>query len=142
MFVHGYSSGNAHSWPCTFCKHCSVQQRFKQKVTAPAKSQTFAEHQVEFHLWCSWALSLMETTLSEAGHRDPDQSAPVHSMIYLTAQAFSTSAMLFGASEDKIRGPPLSLITTSSSILTPRPRKCFGASSFSSLMYNPETRRR
>lgn len=53
MFVHGYSSGNAHSWPCTFCKHCSVQQRFKQKVTAPAKSQTFAEHQVEFHLWCS-----------------------------------------------------------------------------------------
>lgn len=59
---------------------------------------------------------------------------------YLWAQACSTSAMVFGASDDRIRGPPLSWITTSSSILTPRPRKRSGAWSLSSPMYNPETK--
>lgn len=62
------------------------------------------------------------------------------SLLYLCAQARSTSTMVFGASEDRIRGPPFSLITTSSSILTPRPRKCFGAWSLSSQMYSPAAR--
>lgn len=61
------------------------------------------------------------------------------SLSYLWAQACSTSAMVFGASRDRIRGPPLSWITTSSSILTPRPRKRFGTWSFSSQIYNPVT---
>ena len=62
------------------------------------------------------------------------------SLLYLVAQAFSTSAMVFGASEDRIRGPPLSRITTSSSILMPRPRKGSGAWSSCSQTYNPVTR--
>lgn len=59
------------------------------------------------------------------------------SRIYLWAQACSTSAMVFGASQERIRGVLFCWITTSSSILMPRPRKRFGTWSLSSLMYNP-----
>lgn len=65
------------------------------------------------------------------------QHKPPVLLFYLWAQACSTSAIVFGASWDRIRGPPPSWITTSSSILTPRPRKRFGTSSLSSEMYNP-----
>lgn len=82
------------------------------------KSQHTACHRL---LWLIWSLVCL-------------------SLPYLWAQACSTSATVFGASDDRIRGPPLSWITTSSSILTPRPRKRSGAWSLSSLMYNPETK--
>lgn len=45
--------------------------------------------------------------------------------------------MVFGASQERIRGVLFCWITTSSSILMPRPRKRFGTWSLSSLMYNP-----
>lgn len=64
------------------------------------------------------------------------------SLFYLRAQAFSTSAMVFGASEDRMSGPPLSLITTSSSILTPSPQKRSGTCSLSLPMYNPAKSRK
>lgn len=62
--------------------------------------------------------------------------------LYLWAQARSTSAMVLGASRERMRGAPGRWITTSSSILMPRPRKRFGACSLSSLMYKPVTKRR
>lgn len=66
--------------------------------------------------------------------------SPSPGRLYLWAQACSTSAMVFGASRERIRGAPGCWITTSSSILTPRPRKRFGAWSLSSLMYRPGTK--
>lgn len=66
-----------------------------------------------------------------------DGSLVCFSLHYLWAQDCSTSAMVFGASRDRINGPPFSWITTSSSILTPSPRKRFGTRSLSSQTYNP-----
>lgn len=73
-------------------------------------------------------LPVIDAEAQVAGHL----SAP-----YVWEQACSTSAMVFGTSEDRIRGPPLSRITTSSSILMPRPRKRSGTWSLSSQIYNP-----
>lgn len=107
------------------------------------KNQTLA---VCSHLSYTWALSLMMSLpwrrLKRTPHCLPSTPWLIWSLVclslpYLWAQARSTSAMVFGAFRDRIRGPPLSLITTSSSILTPRPRKRFGAWSLSSPMYNP-----
>lgn len=67
----------------------------------------------------------------------PPPRLPSPCRLYLWAQACSTSAMVFGASRERTRGAPGCWITTSSSILTPRPRKRFGARSLSSLMYKP-----
>lgn len=69
--------------------------------------------------------------------RTPPLRSPSPCRLYLWAQACSTSAIVFGASRERIRGAPGCWITTSSSILTPRPRKRFGARSLSSLMYKP-----
>ena len=73
-------------------------------------------------------------------HWPTDESSVLLSSLHqldLWAQALSTSEMVLGVSEDRIRGPPSSLITTSSSILTPSPRNLSGTWSSSSQMYSP-----
>lgn len=83
----------------------------------------------------TWSIRRLEGEYENKRTRPPCSPSPCR--LYLWAQACSTSAMVFGASRERTRGAPGCWITTSSSILTPRPRKRFGARSLSSLMYKP-----
>lgn len=93
-----------------------------------------------FHVpgpWAWWHHRHLDDSKAQRSLQSTVWSFVCFSPLYRWAQACSTSAMVFGAAQDRIRGPPLSWITTSSSILTPRPRKRFGTWLLSSLMYNP-----